>query len=285
MKSLRGEYAYTVPELFGESIDGTAKLFGLRREEIAFLRQEYGANFTLKRPVDWLRAEGTWGLTVQSLRNADNNLSTSAVDNKQTTVVSMEGSLSKERRDNPLRPRRGYRWFTQGEGASRQLAGQVDYQRLEVGGSYHTSFGSGRWVHLGLTHGVITNYGAKEDASVPVNKRFYPGGDRSIRGYQDGEAAPRGPDGRFVGAKSYTLFDTELEQALTKSWSVVLFGDALGTAATLSEYPFGEKLYSVGLGVRFHTLIGPLRLEYGRNVNPRPQDPHGTLHFSIGFPF
>jgi outer membrane translocation and assembly module TamA len=41
----------------------------------------------------------------------------------------------------------------------------------------------------------------------------------------------------------------------------------------------------VGLGVRFQTLIGPLRLEYGRNINRRPGDPSGTWHFSIGFPF
>ncbi len=285
MKSLRGEYSYTVPELFGESIDGTAKLFGLRREERAFLRQEYGANFTLKRPVRWLRAEGTGGLTFQSLRNAENTLATSEIDNKQTTVVSLEGTLSKERRDNPLRPRHGYRWFGQVEGASRRLGGQVDYQRLEFGGSYHTRFGSSRWVHLGLTHGVITDYGAKENMTVPVNKRFYPGGDRSIRGYQDGEAAPRGAEGKFIGAKSYLLFDVELEQALTKSWSVVLFSDSVGTAATLSDYPFDEILYTVGLGLRYHSLIGPIRLEYGRNMNPRPLDPGGTLHFSIGFPF
>ena len=51
MKSRRGEYAYTVPEIFGESIDGTAKLFGLQREEIAFLRQEYGGSLILGAPV------------------------------------------------------------------------------------------------------------------------------------------------------------------------------------------------------------------------------------------
>jgi len=40
-----------------------------------------------------------------------------------------------------------------------------------------------------------------------------------------------------------------------------------------------------GLGLRYQTLIGPVRLEYGRNLNPRIDDPAGTLHFSVGFPF
>ncbi|HVR36150.1 MAG TPA: BamA/TamA family outer membrane protein, partial [Methylomirabilota bacterium] len=40
-----------------------------------------------------------------------------------------------------------------------------------------------------------------------------------------------------------------------------------------------------GGGVRWKTIIGPARLEYGHNLNPRRHDPSGTLHFSIGFPF
>jgi outer membrane translocation and assembly module TamA len=39
------------------------------------------------------------------------------------------------------------------------------------------------------------------------------------------------------------------------------------------------------LGVRYQTIVGPIRLEYGRNLNPRPHDPLGTLQVSVGFPF
>jgi outer membrane protein assembly factor BamA len=53
----------------------------------------------------------------------------------------------------------------------------------------------------------------------------------------------------------------------------------------LSTETGGEWLYSAGLGVRYQTLIGPVRLEYGHNLNPRPLDPRGTLHLSVGFPF
>ena len=64
-----------------------------------------------------------------------------------------------------------------------------------------------------------------------------------------------------------------------------MFFDALGQAASIEDYPFNEGLYSAGLGVRWKTIIGPVRLEYGRNLNPRAQDPDGTLQVSIGFPF
>ncbi len=85
--------------------------------------------------------------------------------------------------------------------------------------------------------------------------------------------------------RSYVQANAELEQALTKSWSAIVFADALGEAARLADYPFNEKLYSAGVGLRYQTIIGPARVEYGRNLNPRPGDPGGTLLFSIGFPF
>jgi outer membrane protein insertion porin family len=284
MKSSRGEYTYTVPELFGESLDGSARLFGLKRQETSFLRQEYGGTLSMSTHLHSLGANATVGYTYQSLSSLNSTLNTSAADQKQVNAASIDVGLVRDRRDDPLRPRRGYRWFLQDETASHYFGGSVDYQRLEFGGSYHTSMGRGRWLHLGLNHGVIMTFGGS-DVNLPVNKRFFPGGDNSIRGYSSGLAAPVGADGKFIGAKSYLLANIELEQALTAKWSVVTFYDALGTAVRLADYPFGEHLSSVGLGFRYQTLIGPLRVEYGRNINPRPIDPGGTLLFSIGFPF
>jgi outer membrane translocation and assembly module TamA len=284
MKSTSGEYTYSVPELFGESLDGTGRLFGLQRREIAFLRQEFGANVSLRHAIRQTGGEMTAGYTFQALRNRRNALSTQATDEKQVNVASMNFGLTGDRRDNRLQPRHGYHWSAEVEAADPKIGGEVTYQRSELAGSYHTGWGGSRWIHLGVSHGIIMTIGS-DDRKLPVNKRFYPGGDNSIRGYQRGEAAPRGADGLFIGAKSYTLVNLELEQALTRTWSVVAFGDGLGTAVSLRDYPLQERLYSVGLGIRYQTLIGPVRLEYGRNINPRPDDPPGTWHVSIGYPF
>ena len=120
---------------------------------------------------------------------------------------------------------------------------------------------------------------------LPFNKRFFPGGQNSIRGYTEGEASPRDDRGRIVGAETYTLGTVEFEQALTPKWALVLFSDSLGFALRASQYPFDTGLFSVGGGLRWKTIIGPVRLEYGYNLNPRPRDPVGTLQFSLGFPF
>lgn len=285
MKSSQGDYVYTVPELFGTTTDGSVRLFGLNREELSFRREEYGANISVLWPLRRIGLALTTGYTFKHLRNANNELATRETDENQADVASIDVGIVRDRRDNPLRPTKGYKLSAQVESANRALGGQVVYQQFVLAASYHTGWGNGRWIHAGLSHGVVTTFGTSDDSSLPVSVRFYPGGDGSIRGYQQGEAAPRAANGEFVGAKSYVQFNVELEQALTAKWSVVVFGDALGIAARMADYPFSEELYSVGLGIRYQTIIGPVRIEYGHNLNPREFDPAGTLQLSIGFPF
>jgi outer membrane translocation and assembly module TamA len=66
---------------------------------------------------------------------------------------------------------------------------------------------------------------------------------------------------------------------------LVTFFDATAFAQNRSDYPGNESLFSAGGGIRWRSPIGPVRLEYGHNLNPRAHDPSGTIHFSIGFPF
>lgn len=285
MKSSSADYSYTVPALFGTFTDGSARVFGWRREEFSFVNEEYGASLSVLWPLRRLGLAVTTGYTFRHLRTVDNELATSATDLNQVDVATVDLGVVRERRDNPLRPRKGYKLSLQAELANRALGGEVVYQQFVFGASYHTPWGRGRWVHLGFSEGVVTTFGGPDISDLPVSVRFYPGGDASIRGYQKGEAAPRDAAGLFVGAKSYLQLNLELEQALTSKWSAVVFADALGTAVSLRDYPFNEKLYSAGLGVRYQTIIGPVRVEYGHNLNPRPLDPAGTLLFSIGYPF
>lgn len=285
LKSTRADYSYTIPELFGERLDGTARLFALRREEQAFVREEYGGSLIFRRRLPWRDTDARLGYTYQTLRNQDNELTTRLIDDRLVKVGSIELAVTQDRRDNALKPHRGYRLFSRIEAASKAFGGEVEYQIFEVGGSYHRALRRHSWIHVGLTHGFITTLGDDDDRQLPVNKRFFPGGESSVRGYTEGEAAPRGPDGRFIGAKVQTVVNVEFEQQVVGNWSAVVFLDAVGAAAELSDYPSDRILSSLGLGVRYNTIIGPLRLEYGHNLNPRSEDPSGALHLSIGFPF
>src|SRR6185369_14783184 len=136
-------------------------------------------------------------------------------------------------------PRSGYKVAGTLELASDYLAGDVNYQRFEATFSYHLPIGEGHWIHLGLAHGFVATVDTPQK-DLPFNKRFFPGGENSVRGYQLGEAAPRNAQGNIVGAESYMLANFEIEQALTRTWSIIGFVDAVGFAESLSHYPFDE---------------------------------------------
>ena len=208
----------------------------------------------------------------------------SPLGSPSSRVGSVSVNLLHDKRDQILAPQKGYHIFAHVESAAKYLGGDSVYQRIEVGGSWRRELYDGGFLHLGLAHGLIL---APEDRArlLPFNKRFFPGGENSIRGYQVSEASPVDAQGSRIGAESFWLTQVELEQALTPSWSVVTFQDTLGIATDYRDYPSTETLYTLGLGIRWKTIVGPVRLEYGHNLNPRDRDPQGTFLFSIGSPF
>lgn len=283
MRSSSGNYRYTVPELFGEDVHGFSQLFALRREERDFDRVEFGGTVGAQTFFSGIHTDATLRYTYQLLESRAREITEG--DGRERAVVAAVGlDLQHDRRDNPIYPEGGHALFSHFEVAAQALGGEVDYQRMEIGGSYHHSLGRGLFVHAALHHGVIHTFGAVAE-EIPFNRRFFMGGERTVRGYLQGQASPRNAAGEIAGAESYVLLNAEIEQALTPRWSAVAFSDSIGFSRSIDDYPFDETLYSVGLGIRYKTFIGPIRLEYGHNLNPRPRDPDWALHLSIGFPF
>lgn len=284
MRSSAGLLSYSVPDLPWILQRGQVRLQGLIREEVSFRREEAAFSFGIEQQLFDHEVVFTAEYTYEILR-AIGVVSEEETGDASANVGSVTFGLSYDQRDRVISPREGYDLRAELELASPFLASEAYYQRFVLGGSYHfmTRSEAIRF-HFGLEHGVLGRAGTHAE-DLPFNKRFFPGGENSIRGYQSGEASPRDSQGEIVGAETYTIGHAEVEFAITQNLSVVLFGDGLLTARYLSDYPGDTTLWSVGGGLRYSTPLGPVRLEYGHNLNPRPEDPSGTLHFSIGFPF
>ncbi len=284
-KSSKGDLSYTVPEIIGDNVDLFLQGSGLRREELSFTREEYGGSVGFQKPLLPIKTDLTLRYVYEFLDAIDvGALTARETGLQEAQAASFVLELHRDQRDSPLLPRRGLKLFSRLEVASASLGGNVDFQRLVLGASQHLDLGGGRLVHLGVTHGLSLTLGGTPD-QLPFNKRFLPGGENSVRGYREGQASPLDDNGQQLGAETYTQANVEFEQIFTKAWSVVVFFDAVGFAQHRAEYPWDEGLYSLGGGLCWRSLIGPVRLEYGHNLNQRTHDPSGTLHFSVGFPF
>ncbi len=153
-------------------------------------------------------------------------------------------------------------------------------------------FGSVFMVHG--TFGQIMAMGAP----VPIDEKFYLGGISTLRGYSGRTVSPyiimpqydsltgvkTGEQRAYFGGDSEVIFNLEYTFPLLKDAGLkgVVFFDS-GNSANGFENVFSGFLNSYGFGIRWFSPIGPLRLEYGIPLNPRPGiDKSGRIEFSIG---
>jgi translocation and assembly module TamA len=120
---------------------------------------------------------------------------------------------------------------------------------------------------------------------IPASHRFYAGGGGSVRGYRYHSLSPLGPTGEVIGGRS--LFEASLETRIkiTDTIGLVPFLD-MGGAFESSFPDFDEPLrYAAGLGLRYYTAVGPIRLDVATPLNPRDGDKSWALYIGIGQAF
>ncbi|RDJ23220.1 outer membrane protein assembly factor [Bosea caraganae] len=120
---------------------------------------------------------------------------------------------------------------------------------------------------------------------IPATRRFYAGGGGSVRGYAYRSLSPLGPLNRLTGGRSLFEASAEARIKITETIGIVPFFDA--GMAFASELPnFKETLaLSAGLGLRYYTPIGPIRLDVAAPLNPRKGDKPVAVYISIGQAF
>lgn len=123
-------------------------------------------------------------------------------------------------------------------------------------------------------------------AALPANKRFYAGGGASIRGYRFQSVGPLGPGNTPLGGRSLFELSAEIRTKVTDTIGGVLFID--GGNVYDDELPnLTQGLqWSVGVGGRYFTGFGPIRLDLGFPINPREGiDDFMQFYISIGQAF
>ncbi|MBC8472390.1 MAG: outer membrane protein assembly factor [Planctomycetes bacterium] len=126
----------------------------------------------------------------------------------------------------------------------------------------------------------------EETSTLPANKRFYAGGGASIRGYEFQSVGPLDPDKTPLGGRSLFEIGTELRIKLTDTIGGVIFLE--GGNVYDDEFPdiSSDLQWAAGVGVRYFTAVGPMRLDFGFPLNSRKGiDDSMQFYISIGQAF
>lgn len=121
------------------------------------------------------------------------------------------------------------------------------------------------------------------DAIVPVEERFTSGGSNSVRGWERSTLGPLDAAGKPLGGNS--LLEGSFELRWHGTWNVtpVVIFDLGNVWESTGTYKLDEIQYSAGVGLRYPTVIGPVRLDVAKPVFG--EDLPTQWHFSIGQAF
>ncbi len=202
-------------------------------------------------------------------------------DTDEGLTNSLVPTFSYDTRDNVFEPTSGWYHSFSLEKAGGFLGGDYDFTKynLTLRTYISTKFigdvvdiGSVKKITDNLSKGVLAlrAMGGMADTDLPSFAAYQVGGMNTVRGYDFGE---------FSGDKSL-VFNVEYRFPLAENFQAVLFAD-WGQAWDYQEsIDFEDLKFGRGVGIRFDTPLGPIRLDYGIN-----EEGEGKTYFSIGHTF
>jgi len=173
---------------------------------------------------------------------------------------------------NRLRPRKGYHASLEIRGAEKALLSDASFVQMIAAGKWIEPIGRGRLLLRGKAGLSLTD----DFNELPASYRFFAGGDQSVRGYEYESLGPVDASGDVIGGENLLTGSIEYEHPVTEDWSAAVFLDS-GNAFDDWDIDFKQ---SVGIGARWHSPIGSIRLDLAVPDDTSRDD--FRLHFSMG---
>jgi outer membrane protein assembly complex protein YaeT len=214
------------------------------------------------------------------------------VTGKQEGTLSAFGvDWQRSTTDNALNARRGYQLGFHAEEAGRLLPGTFNYYAVSIDARHFLPVSKRLVAATRIQLGNVQAAG-NDPTQVPFSKKYFLGGASSLRGWGRYEVSPLA-GGEPIGGNSLFSFSAEGRLALRGKLGGVLFLDAGNVWTDYRSIDFGTIRYAVGSGLRYETPVGPMRLDFGYQLNPidglqvggAPQLRPWRIHFSIGQAF
>jgi len=205
-------------------------------------------------------------------------------DTRTFFIAALPVSLGYDGSDNLLDPTRGFRLSGRLSPEISMHGGRFTYARAEIDASaYHPVSDSvvvaGR-IRLGTIFGTSA-------FDVAPSRRFYSGGGGSVRGYGYQQLGPKDVDGDPIGGRGLAEFGLETRIRLKQfggNFGIVPFFDG-GSLTTRSLPTLGNMRYAAGLGVRYYSSFGPIRIDVGVPLNRQKGDGPVAVTVSLGQAF
>tara|TARA_R110000824_G_scaffold28174_12_gene94916 strand:+ start:860 stop:2920 length:2061 start_codon:yes stop_codon:yes gene_type:complete len=253
----------------------------------AFKAQTFSVAANIERQSNLIyQKRWSWSLGVELLASRETDITGPAATTARETffIGSLPGSVTFDASDDLLDPTRGFRLTGRVAPEASLQDGSFFYVRSQVDGSAYFPV-SDKIVLAGRARfGTIAGAGNNR---IAPSRRLYSGGGGSVRGYGYQSIGPRDANNDPLGGRSLVEFSLEARVKtgfFGGNLGIVPFVDA-GNVYTSSTPDFSGLRYGAGLGVRYYSDFGPIRIDVGTPINPQPGDTRIAVYVSLGQAF
>ena len=275
---------FTEPWLFDIPLSFSVNLYNSSKEYIDYTKKSTGGSVRVGYPLfEEVRGYVRYGNEEVEITDLEAGVAVIIADQEGfTTTSSMGLTLQRDTRNNRMDPSGGSISTADTEYAGGFLGGDNFYTKYRIKGSKYFNPWSD---HVIMLNGRTSYAHGNEGRELPVYERYYLGGINSLRGFDYNSVGPKDPlTGDVIGGDKEVLFNFEYTFYLVKeaNFKFVTFFDT-GNAFDIGDsIDLSNLRQSVGYGIRWISPIGPLRLEWGLNLDPLPDEAKSQWEFTIG---
>jgi outer membrane protein insertion porin family len=284
-KTTRFTLSFTEPWLFDIPLSAGADVYNWNYDFSTYDKDSIGGNLRLGYPlIDYTRISLTYTYDIADIKNVDedaaNSIKNDAGENIKSSITTR---VRYDSRNDRFHPTKGSSHNASYEFAG--LGGTVGFNKIigETGWYFPMILKT-----VGVLHGKSGYVKQLEGKTLPDYEKFYMIGIDTLRGFDRDDLSPRDSDGSEVGGNKFVQFNAEVRFPLVPQAGVygVVFFDTGDNYSESEDIELDNLRESAGGGIRWLSPMGPIRLEYGYILDPKPTDKgSGSWEFSMAQSF
>ena len=279
--------SFTEPYIYDIPLSGTLTFYNWQYSYDEYDKNSFGAGLSFSYPIfNYTRARLGYVYDLADISNINQDAPNSIKElDGKNVKSSVKPSLRYDSRDHAFVPSRGSSHGFSYEFAG--LGGDIGFMKYIADAAIYIPL---FWEFVLAPHLEAGYVNKTRDKKLPDYEKFYLGGIGSLRGFKRDDLAPVDSEGNAIGGDKYVQFNLDMTFPLVKSQGVyagVFFdtGRVYGDNETIEFNP-SDLRQSAGLGIRWLSPMGPVRLEYGWILDQEDTDSGpGNWEFSMASAF
>jgi outer membrane protein insertion porin family len=285
--SQQGIISFTEPWLFDRPLAAGFDLFNIRRDFTEYDYDSLGGTIRFSHPfAEYWRWQTSYRMTSDEISDVrgDDPLILDEEGTRLTSAVTL--GLTRDSRDVIAAPTKG--GFTVLTLDFAGLGGDSKFVKAVASTTYFKPIWLGHILSGRIEGGY--GFGWAEDGlsgrtELPIFERFYLGGPNSIRSFKARRISPVDDSGTRIGGTSEVLGNVEYIVPLPFNFRVAGFFDVGNVYGFSTKFDLTDTREAAGAGIRWQSPFGPIRVDYGINLDRRKGEDFGAIQFSVGSPF